>query len=182
MLTGLPYDARDPELLAARRAARAVTLEFNAELDEDRRIEMLRELFAELGADSFVEAPFHCDYGANVRMGSECFLNFNVVILDCAAVTIGDRAQIGPGVQLLAADHPRDPGERARKVELAKPVSIGADTWIGAGAIVCPGVSIGDGSIIGAGAIVTRDIPAGVVAAGNPCRVLRALETSAGSS
>ena len=175
MLAGDPYDADDPELVAGRRAARAVMAEFNDDLDEERRMELLGGLLGQCGSGSFVEPPFRCDYGTNIRIGSECFLNFNVVVLDCALVTLGDRVQVGPGVQLLAADHPREPAERARQVELAKPVSVGDDVWIGAGAIVCPGVRVGAGSIIGAGAVVTRDVPAGVVAAGNPCRVIRGL-------
>ena len=103
------------------------------------------------------------------------FINFNAVILDCAAVTIGDGTQLGPGVQLLAADHPRDPQTRRDLLELARPISIGSNVWLGAAAIVLPGVSVGDDSIIGAGSVVTRDIPNGVLAFGNPCRVVRKL-------
>lgn len=180
MLAGDPYDADDPELVAGRRAARAVMAEFNGDLDEERRMELLGGLLEECGSGSFVEPPFRCDYGSNIRMGSDCFLNFNVVVLDCAVVTLGGRVQVGPGVQLLTADHPRDPAERAQQIELAKPVAVGDDVWIGAGAIVCPGVSVGAGSIIGAGAVVTHDVPAGVVAAGNPCRVIRPLQVPRG--
>ncbi len=175
MVAGEPYDAFDPELVGGRRRARELTARINAELDEERRGELYRELFAAFGAGSFVEPPFHCDYGDMISIGGDVFLNFNCVILDCAPVSIGDRTQVGPGVQLLAADHPREVSRRAAKVELARPISVGADVWLGGGAIVCPGVSIGDGSIIGAGAVVAADVPAGVVAAGNPCRVLREL-------
>ena len=119
--------------------------------------------------------PFFCDYGDLIEIGRDAFLNANCVVLDCAPVRIGDRTQIGSGVQLLAADHPREVELRARKVELAKPVTVAEDVWLGSGAIVCPGVTIGAGSIIGAGSVVVRDVPAGVVAAGNPCRVVREL-------
>lgn len=175
MIAGEPYDAADPELVAGRRRARALTARINAEPDEGRRLELLGELFGSFGSGAFVEIPFQCDYGDLISIGEEAFLNFNCVILDCAPVTIGARAQIGPGVQLLAADHPRSIAERARNVELARPVSIGEEVWLGAGAIVCPGVPVGAGSIVGAGSVVTRDVPAGVVAAGNPCRVIREL-------
>jgi maltose O-acetyltransferase len=175
MIAGGPYDPLDPELLAGRRRARALMARITAELDEDARADLLTELFGSFGEGSFVEPPFFCDYGDLIEVGRDVFMNFNCVILDCAPVTIGDRTQIGPGVQLLAADHPREIARRAAKEELSKPVTIGADVWLGAGAIVCPGVSIGDGSVIGAGSVVTRDVPPAVVAAGNPCRVIRSL-------
>ena len=175
MLAGLGYDARDPELTAERRAARAALSDFNAELDEDRRMAVLGELLGSFGEGSFVEAPFFCDYGTNTHLGRDCFVNVNAVILDSAPVTIGDRAQIGPGVQLLTADHPRDARERAAGVEMAKPLAVGDDVWLGAGAILCPGVTVGSRSVVGAGSVVTRDVPSGVIAAGNPCRILREL-------
>lgn len=173
MLAGEPYDAMDGELVAGRRAARKLILEFNADLDEERRMGMLSDLFASFGEGSFVEAPVFFDYGTNISLGSDCFINANVVILDPARVTIGDRTQLATGVQLLTADHPREAALRADDVELAQPVTIGSDCWIGAGAIVCPGVTIGDGTVIGAGSVVTKDVRAGVIAAGNPCRVIR---------
>jgi maltose O-acetyltransferase len=120
-----------------------------------------------------IRPPFFCDYGFNIHIGADSFLNFNCVILDTVAVTIGDRVQIGSAVQILAADHPLDPEARRTGVESGRPVVIEDDVWIGAGAILVPGVTIGTGSVIGAGSVVTRDIPAGVVAVGNPCRVLR---------
>jgi maltose O-acetyltransferase len=175
MIAGGPYDPLDPELTGGRRRARALMARISAELDEEARTPLYEELFASFGSGSLIEPPFFCDYGDLISIGSDVFMNFNCVVLDCAPVSIGDRTQIGPGVQLLAADHPRPIAERAAKVELSKPVSVGADVWLGAGSIVCPGVSIGDGSIIGAGSVVTRDVPAGVVAAGNPCRVIRSL-------
>ena len=173
MISGEPYNAFDAELTELRRNARALTARINAELDEERRSELLGELFGSFGAGAFVEVPFFCDYGDLISMGEYSFMNSGCIVLDCAPVTIGDRTQIGPGVQLLAADHPRDIELRARKVELARPVTIAEDVWIGGGAIVCPGVTVGAGSVIGAGSVVAKDVPAGVVAAGNPCRVIR---------
>ncbi|MEA2427574.1 MAG: maltose O-acetyltransferase, partial [Thermoleophilaceae bacterium] len=117
----------------------------------------------------------HCDYGYNISIGTQVFVNFDCVFLDCAPIVIGHHAQIGPAVQLLAADHPLDPHQRREGLELAKPIDIGPNAWLGGGALVCPGVTIGADSVIGAGSVVTRDVPAGVVAVGNPCRVLRPL-------
>jgi len=173
MLAGELYRASDPELVDERRRCRALLLAFNAEPDEEQRLNLLRELLGRVGADAFVQPPFACDYGSNISIGANAFVNFNCVILDCAAVTIGDRTQIGPGVQLLAADHPRDAETRHDLLELARPISIGTNVWIGGAAIVLPGVSVGDDSIIGAGSVVTRDVPSGVLAFGNPCRVVR---------
>jgi maltose O-acetyltransferase len=175
MVAGEVYDPLDAELVARRRRARTVCDRFNAEPDEPRRMAMLAELFAAFGEGSFVERPFFCDYGTNVSFGAGCFLNFNVVILDPAPVTLGERVLVGPAAQLLTADHPRERDLRAAGIETAAPVTIGDDVWIGAGAIVCPGVSVGAGSVIGAGAVVAADVPAAVVAAGNPCRVVREL-------
>ena len=175
MLAGELYRASDPELVAERRRCRSLLHAFNKEPDEEERLTILRELLGALGRRSFIQPPFACDYGDNVSIGDNVFINFNAVILDCAPVTIGDGAQIAPGVQLLAADHPRDAETRRDLLELAHPVSIGANAWLGAGAIVLPGVSVGDDSIIGAGSVVTRDVPDGVLAVGNPCRVVRTL-------
>jgi maltose O-acetyltransferase len=175
MLAGELYRAGDPQLAREREQCRSLLRAFNAEPDPTARTVLLRELVGALGARASIQPPFACDYGSNITMGDDVFLNFNCVILDCAAVTIGDRTQIASRVQLLAADHPRDPEARRELLELARPVSIGANVWIGAGAIVCPGVTVGDDTIIGAGAVVTRDVPPGVVAAGVPARVVREL-------
>jgi maltose O-acetyltransferase len=131
---------------------------------------LLREMLAEVGEGAYIRPPFHCDYGYNISLGRGVFLNFNCVILDVVKVTIGDRTQIGPGVQILTADHPRDPAQRRAGLEFGRPVTIGADVWIGGGAIVLPGVGIGDGAIVGAGAVVTRDVAAGATVVGNPAR------------
>lgn len=175
MLAGELYRASDPELVAERRRCRSLLHAFNTEPDEERWLDLLRELLGHVGTDAFIQPPFACDYGSNVSIGDHVFVNFNAVILDCAQVSIGHGTQIGPAVQLLAADHPRDAGTRRDRLELARPISIGSDVWIGGAAIVLPGVSIGDDSIIGAGSVVTRDVPSGVLAVGNPCRVVREL-------
>jgi maltose O-acetyltransferase len=175
MLAGELYRASDPELVAERGRCRSLLHAFNTEPDEDARAAFLRELLGRFGNDSFIQPPFACDYGSNVSIGDDVFVNFNAVILDCARVTIGDGTQVGPGVQLLAADHPRDAETRRDLLELAHPISIGSNVWIGGAAIVLPGVTVGDDSIIGAGSVVTRDVPGGVLAVGNPCRVVREL-------
>ena len=134
---------------------------------------MLRELFARVGDKSFVRPPFHCDYGCNITLGKGVFLNFNCVILDVVPVAVGDMTQIGPGVQILAADHPRDPAQRREGLEFGRPISIGVNVWIGGGALILPGVTIGSDAIVGAGAVVTRDVPVGATVVGNPARPVR---------
>jgi maltose O-acetyltransferase len=172
MLAGELYDASAPEIQADHRATMAWLTRYNAMLGasaQDRR-EMLRERFASVGDGSDIRPPFHCDYGFNISIGSGVFLNFNCVILDVVAVSIGDKAQIGPNVQILTADHPRDANARARGLEFGRPVHIGRNVWIGGGAIILPGVTVGDGAIVGAGAVVTRSVPAGATVVGNPAR------------
>jgi maltose O-acetyltransferase len=173
MLAGELYDASDPEIQAELVATHRWLARYNAALD-DTPAEwhaLLRERLAAVGEGAAIRPPFYCDYGWNIRLGSGVFLNFNCVILDVVDVTIGDRTQIGPAVQILAADHPRDPAVRASGREFGRPVRIGRNVWIGAGAIILPGVSIGDGALVGAGSVVTRDVPAGATAFGNPARV-----------
>ncbi|HZF96279.1 MAG TPA: sugar O-acetyltransferase [Allosphingosinicella sp.] len=144
---------------------------FNApRLSERERYSLLVERFASVGEDALVRPPFFCDYGYNISLGPGAFLNYNCIILDVEPVSIGEGTAIGPGVQILAADHPRDPGLRRQKVRFGRPVTIGANVWIGGGAIVLPGVTIGDDAIVGAGSIVTRDVAAGVTVVGNPAR------------
>ncbi len=175
MLSGALYRANDPQLIREREQCRSLLRAFNDEPDEAARMLLMRELLGSVGAGTSIQPPFACDYGSNISIGDHVYVNFNSVILDCAHVSIGDGTQIASGVQLLAADHPREPHLRRELLELARPVSIGANVWIGAAAIVCPGVSVGDDSIIGAGSVVTRDVPAGVVAVGAPARVVREL-------
>ncbi|HEX4720638.1 MAG TPA: sugar O-acetyltransferase [Thermoleophilaceae bacterium] len=177
MLAGELYRAGDPELVAERARCERLLRALNSEPDEDARERILRELLAALGSSSYIRSPFFCDYGYNITLGDGVFLNFNCVVLDVVAVTIGDRTQIASAVQILAADHPVDVETRASGLENGRPIAIEEDVWIGGGAILCPGVTVGRGSVIGAGSVVTRDIPAGVVAVGNPCRVLHELGT-----
>ncbi|HEX2203348.1 MAG TPA: sugar O-acetyltransferase [Longimicrobium sp.] len=178
MLRGELYDPRDPELAAARRRARDLLHAYNhsREGDAEVRARVVRELFAAAGEGVWIEPPFFCDYGSNIRLGDRVFLNFDCVVLDVAEVVIGSDTLIGPAVQIYTATHPLGAVERRAGLEAAKPVSIGADVWIGGGAILLPGVRVGARSVIAAGSVVTKDVPDGVVAAGNPCRVLRPLE------
>jgi maltose O-acetyltransferase len=171
MLAGELYDADDPELVAERDRCERLMREYNAHGAED----VLRELLGAIGKETYIRPPFFCDYGYNITLGDNVYLNFNCVILDVVPVAIGDRVQIASAVQLLAADHPRDAQERATGLEFGRPITIGDDVWLGGGTIVLPGVTIGARSVIGAGSVVTKDVPPDVVAAGNPCRVVREL-------
>ncbi|HWX47647.1 MAG TPA: sugar O-acetyltransferase [Roseomonas sp.] len=173
MLAGELYDAGDPELQADMAAARHWMARYNAMLASSpaERRAVLAERLAAVGDGAVIRPPFHCDYGFNISLGAGVFLNFNCVILDVVPVTIGDRTQIGPGVQILAADHPRDAEGRASGLEFGRPIRIGRNVWIGGGAIILPGVTIGDDALIGAGSVVTRDVPAGATAFGNPARL-----------
>lgn len=172
-LAGEMYDASAIEIQAELAANHEWLSRYNAALHKpaDDRRRLLLERFAFVGEDAVIRPPFHCDYGFNISLGAGVFLNFNCVILDVVGVFIGDHTQIGPGVQILAADHPRDAATRASGLEFGRPVRIGRNVWIGGGAIILPGTSIGDNSVIGAGSVVTRDVPAGATAFGNPARV-----------
>ena len=176
-MAGELYLASDPELVALRKRARRLTRAFNQTTEEEmaRRAEILRELFGRLGPHVEVEPPFYCDYGCNIFAGDHLYMNFGCVILDCSEVHIGDHVMFAPYVQIYGAYHPSDAQLRSSGPELAAPIHIGSRVWLGGGVIVLPGVTIGDNTTIGAGSVVTRDIPANVVAAGNPCRVLRRL-------
>ena len=178
MLAGELYLASDPELVADRLSARRLLQAYNGTRPEEteRRRELLQRLFGRIGPRFEIEPPFFCDYGWNIAAGDNLYMNTGCVVLDCAPVTIGANVLFGPCVQVYAASHPLDPESRRAGWELTAPVSIGDDVWIGDGAILCPGVSIGGGTTIAAGSVVTRDIPAGTVAAGNPCRVIRRLD------
>src|SRR5438874_7550881 len=174
MLAGELYDPLDPELVRARNRARDLCQDLNAtrEADQDPRRRILRELFGAGGESVWMQPPFFCDYGANISLGERVFFNFNCVVLDVCRVVIGDYTLFGPAVQVYTATHPMNAALR-RKQEFAKPITIGSDVWVGGGAIICPGVTVGSKSVIGAGSVITRDIPDGVFAAGNPCRVVR---------
>ncbi len=174
MIAGQLYDPMDAELVVARGRARELCYDLNhsrdSEAEERRRL--LREVFGKGGESVLLEPPFYCDYGDNIELGERCFFNFNCVILDVCPVRIGDFSLFGPGVQIYTPLHPFDAEER-RKKEYGAPIEIGSDVWVGGGAMIMPGVTIGSRSVIGAGSVVTRDIPEGVFAAGNPCKVIR---------
>ena len=174
MLAGDLYFAGDAELQADLAATERWLARFNAALSEPikTRRAILAERLAGVGNGTIVRPYFFCDYGYNIRLGDEVFVNYNCVFLDIVSIVIGDRTQIGPGVHLYAADHPRDHDVRRRGLEFGRPVKIGCDVWIGGGAIILPGVSIADRAIIGAGSVVTKDVAAGIVVAGNPARPL----------
>ncbi len=174
MLAGELYDALDRELVAARARARDLCQALNVtqSADADGRRQILRDLFAVGGDTVWMQPPFYCDYGSNIELGERVFFNFNCVVLDVCRVRIGDFALFGPGVQILTPMHPLNADLRRRE-EYGRPIDIGADVWVGGGAIICPGVRIGARAVIGAGSVVTRDIPDGTFAAGNPCRVIR---------
>lgn len=178
MLAGELYDPMDSELTAARMRARDLCQALNAsrEAQQDERRRILRALFAAGGDSVWMQPPFFCDYGRNIELGERVFFNFNCVVLDVCRVRIGDFTLFGPAVQLYTATHPLDAALR-RSQEFGKPVEIGSDVWVGGGAIILPGVRIGSRAVIGAGSVVTRDVPDGAFAAGNPCRVIR--ETAA---
>lgn len=177
MLSGRLYDARDPELAAARLRARQLVARYNgASPEEDAlRQELARELFGKMGEGCYLEPPLRCDYGSHLFLGDRVYANFNLVVLDCAAVTIGNDVLIGPNVGIYTAGHPVDPGLRKENLEFARPVTIEDGVWIGGHSVIAPGVRIGRNSVIGAASVVTKDIPANVVAVGNPCRVMRAI-------
>ncbi len=175
MLAGALYRADDPQLQREAAATQAWLVRYNTAPGAPaapERHALLRERLAAVGRSTLVRAPFYCDYGFNIHLGTGVFLNFNCTILDVAEVTIGDGTLIAPGVQILAADHPRDAATRRAGLELGRPVHIGRNVWIGAGALVLPGVCIGDDAIVGAGSVVTRSVAAGATVAGNPARCL----------
>lgn len=177
MLAGDLYDASDSTLVTMRHQARRLFSEFNRtpHYDELQRQTILTKLLGNTGRNLNIQPPFYCDYGTHIFIGDNGFINFNCIFLDCATITIGTNFQCAPNVQLYTAYHPMLAAERDKGPELASPITIGNSVWLGGGVIVCPGVSIGDNTTIGAGSVVTKDIPANVFAAGNPCRVIREL-------
>lgn len=177
MLAGDLYLADDPQLQEDGRRARRLLDDYNRLLDrpddESRRI--LGQLLGAIGTESVIRPQLFCDYGYNIRIGARSFANFGLVALDVARITIGDDTQIGPNVQLLTPTHPVDPEPRREKWEAAQPIMIGNNVWLGGGVIVLAGVTIGDNTVVGAGSVVTKDLPANVVAVGNPARVRRSI-------
>lgn len=178
MRAGELYPGDDPELnrdLDRRQAQLAALNAISPERAEER-LAALRELLAEVGEGTFIRSPFYCDYGDGIRIGARVFVNFNCTMLDGAPIAIGDECLIASGVQLITATHPIGPGPRRAAWEQALPITVGNGVWLGAGAIVCPGVAIGENTVVGAGSVVTKDLPAGVVAYGNPARVAREID------
>ncbi len=175
MRAGELYLADDPEIAEASRRALDLVDAYNATTIRQAplRRALLEALLGSLGEETELRPTLRVDYGTNLHVGARCFANFGLVALDVAPITIGDDVQIGPNVQLLTATHPLDADLRRAKWEAAEPITIGDNVWLGGGVIVCPGVTIGADTVVGAGAVVTRDLPAGVVAVGNPARVLR---------
>lgn len=178
MLAGDPYIADDPELTEMHHRASDLTEQINAtpDRDGDRRRRLLTELLGSYGEDSVIRSPLYVDYGSHLHVGVRSFVNFNLVALDVREIRIGDDVQIGPNVQLLTATHPLEAGLRRDKWEGGKPIVIENNVWLGGGVIVCPGVTIGLNTVVGAGAVVTRDLPAGVVAVGNPAKPIKVLD------
>lgn len=177
MERGLPYKAWQDGLPQERAACKAKIYELNMlpPAEHERIPALLKELFGRTGKSVWLEPPFHCDYGRNIEVGENFYANYGLTILDVGKVTIGDNVMIAPNVSIYAAGHPVHPASRNSGYEYGAPVAIGSNVWIGGSVVILPGVTIGDGAVIGAGSVVTRDIPAGVIAAGNPCRVLRAI-------
>lgn len=174
MLAGELYDPLDADLVAERERARGLCIALNrtGESQREERRRILKDLFASGGDSVWMQPPFYCDYGSNIHLGTRVFFNFNCVVLDVCDVRIGDHTLFGPGVQILTPLHPFDHRLR-RTQEFGKPITIGTDVWVGGGALILAGVRIGSRAVIGAGSVVTRDIPEGAFAAGNPCRLIR---------
>lgn len=177
MLAGDPYIADDPELVEALCAAQDLAAAYNrtSPREQPLRRALLEQLVGSIGVDCEIRPPFQVDYGTNITIGDRVFANFGLIALDVVAITIGDDVQIGPNVQLLTPTHPVDAEQRLAKWEAARPITIGDNVWLGGGVIVCPGVTIGDNTVVGAGSVVVRDLPANVVAVGNPAKVVRQL-------
>ncbi|MFY7068230.1 sugar O-acetyltransferase [Nocardiopsis changdeensis] len=177
MLAGELYRSDDPELQAELIRAEKLAHRYNTmEPDDPARREALAELLGGLGEDTWIRPPLRVDFGYHITIGPRSFVNCGAVMLDVAPIRIGADVQIGPNVQLLTPTHPIEPGPRRDKWEAAEPITIGDNVWLGGGVIVCPGVSIGENTVVGAGAVVSRDLPANVVAVGNPARVIREID------
>mgnify|MGYP001073877109 CR=1 FL=1 len=175
MLEGGMYDPLDPVLVAERDKARTLFQQFNltGEHELEKRKTILKELLGSNVETANIQPPFYCDYGYNILLGKNCFFNFDCVILDVCRVYLGDNLMAAPKVQIYTATHPLDAKLRNSGRELGAEVKIGNNVWLGGGCIICPGVTIGDNTTIGAGSVVTKDIPANVFAAGNPCKVIK---------
>lgn len=177
MLAGDLYIADDPQIAADLQRAAVLMYRFNmgdSSHPEARRA-ILAELLGTLGAGAEIRPPLWCDYGYHIHIGARTFINYGAVLLDVAPITIGEDVQIGPNIQILTPTHPLEPEPRRAKWEAARPITIADNVWLGGGVILCPGVTVGENTVVGAGAVVTRDLPANVLAVGNPARVIRQL-------
>ncbi len=177
MLAGKAYQASDNELGKERLKAREVTFEFNglAPKQIKQRKQLIKQLFGKTDNMFYIEPPFRCDYGYNIVIGNHFYSNFNLTILDCAKVSIGNYVFIGPNVSFYTAGHPMHADLRNQNYEWAQPITIGDDVWVGGNVVINPGVSVGNNTVIGSGSVVTKDIPSNVFAAGNPCKVIRTI-------
>ena len=180
MLSGALYNAGDPALLEARQRAKCLCHRFNTQSPEDdayaqHQQETLQALLGHVGTQCWIEAPFHCDYGTQITIGDHFFANYDCIFLDVAPIVIGNHVFLGPRVSLYTAGHPLTAQIRNLELEFGKPITIGDSVWIGGDTTVLPGVTIGPETVVAAGSVVTKDLPSGVIAAGNPCRVLRPL-------
>jgi maltose O-acetyltransferase len=180
MLQGLPYDASDHEIREAFHRAKDLLKAYNdsGSRETGKRKDILAALFGKSGRGLYIEPPFYCDYGENIYLGDNVYMNANCFILDCAKITVGNNVMFAPNVQIYAATHPLGGNERivnGKIIDLSKPVTIGNDVWIGGGAIILPGVTVGDNVVIGAGSVVTKDVPSNCVAAGNPAKIIKKL-------
>jgi maltose O-acetyltransferase len=177
MINGEMYDASDKQLVEMRRNARKLTRIFNNHTEDemDERTKILKELFGTTGKNIYIEPTFRCDYGSNIHVGENFYMNFNCVILDVAPVRIGDNCMCAPNVQIYTATHPVIAEERISGLEYAKPITIGHNVWLGGGCIICPGVTIGDNSTVAAGAVVVKNVPPNTVVGGNPAKVIKEL-------
>lgn len=175
MLSGELYNSFDEELMKDRVKARLLLKQLNDSREDEvvKRDGILNELLPQAGDNLWIQPPFYCDYGTNIITGEGVFFNFNCVVLDVMEVNIGSKTMFGPNVQIYTATHPLDYKIRNTGLEYAKPITIGENVWVGGSVVICPGITIGDNSIIGAGSVVTKSIPANVIAAGNPCKVIR---------
>ncbi len=182
MIAGKPYNALDPELTRMRLAARELCDKINVSTADlrgsDPRLSLCVELFGSMGKNLWLQPPFHCDYGKNILLGNNVYMNFGCIILDVAKVVIGSNVFLGPNVQIYTATHPLLAEERNKGLESGKPITVQDNVWIGGSAVLCPGVTIGEGSMVGAGAVVTRDVPVRVVVAGNPARIIKPISAT----
>ncbi|WP_067144802.1 sugar O-acetyltransferase [Pseudotamlana agarivorans] len=178
MLAGHMYSPSDPELVKARHEVRLLFHKFNilSELDLEERQATLYKILPNAGENLFIEPPFHCDYGSNIKAGKNLFMNFNCCVLDVATVTIGDNCMFGPHVQIYTATHPLEFKARNSGKEYAKPITIGDNVWIGGNATICPGVTLGNNVVVGSGAVVTKSFPDDVVVAGNPAKIIKSID------